>query len=131
MIPEDLRYTREHEWIRVQGETAEVGITHFAQDQLGDIVYVKLPAPGTRLEAHRPFGEVESVKTISELYAPVSGEVLETNPLLDSEAEDFSPEIVNDDPYHKGWMIRMRLDRPAEVEELLDAQAYARHIEGG
>lgn len=129
MIPEDLRYTTEHEWIRVKGEVGEVGITHFAQDQLGDIVYLELPSAGERLEAGKPFGVVESVKTVSELYAPVAGEVLEVNPRLVPDAEDFQPELIHRDPYGEGWMIRLRMENGSALEKLLDAQAYARHLE--
>lgn len=130
MIPEDLRYTKEHEWVRLQGDVAEVGITHFAQDQLGDIVFVELPATGTKLETGKRFGVVESVKTVSDLYAPVDGEVVEANPRLLQDASDFDPEAVNREPYGAGWMIKVKVSNPAAVSALMDAQAYAAHTEG-
>lgn len=119
MIPADLRYTKEHEWVRVEGDVATVGITDHAADQLGDIVFVELPAPGATLAQFATFGVVESVKAVSDLFAPVSGEVLEANGELAS-----APEAVNSDPYGAGWMIRIRLTAPAEVEALLDPAAY-------
>lgn len=124
MIPEDLRYTKEHEWVRLSNGVGEVGITHFAQDQLGDIVFVELPAVGTRLKANAEFGTVESVKTVSTLYAPCNGEVVEVNPRLDSNAADFQPELINQEPYGGGWMLKVKVDDPAEVQGLLDAAAY-------
>jgi glycine cleavage system H protein len=130
MIPEDLRYTKEHEWVRLHGDVAEVGITHFAQDQLGDIVFVELPAPGTRLENGQRFGVVESVKTVSDLYAPVDGEVVEANPRLLQDAADFDPEAVNREPYGAGWMIKVKVSNPAYLDALMDARAYAAHTEG-
>ncbi|GIV25883.1 MAG: glycine cleavage system H protein [Bacteroidia bacterium] len=119
-FPPDLYYTREHEWLRLTSPTeAYVGITDFAQSQLGDIVFVDIPTVGQTLEAGSVFGTVEAVKTVSDLYMPVSGTVLEKNPLLDTQ-----PEKVNHDPYGEGWMIRIRLEKPAEVETLLRAEAY-------
>lgn len=129
MIPQDLKYTDEHEWVRLNDGVAEVGITHFAQDQLGDIVFVELPEKGRKLTAGQTFGVVESVKTVSDLYAPLSGEVVEVNPELLNESDDFKPELVNDDPYGKGWMLRLKLDDPAQVEKLLDAAAYKKITE--
>ena len=129
MIPQDLKYTNEHEWIRVNGDVGEVGITHFAQDQLGDIVYVELPAVGAKLTKGQTFGVVESVKTVSDLYAPLSGEVVEVNPELLSEADDFKPELVNDDPFGQGWMLRLRMADPSELAGLLDAAAYKKITE--
>jgi glycine cleavage system H protein len=117
--PDDRRYTAEHEWIKPEGDVYLVGITSFAQDQLGDIVYVELPKVGDRLEAGKAFGVIESVKTASDLYAPVSGEVVEIN----SELVD-QPQAVNDDPYTAGWMIRIRADDPSQVERLLTAEQY-------
>ena len=118
--PADRRYTTEHEWIKPEGDHYVVGITAFAQDQLGDIVYVELPKVGDRLEAGKPFGVIESVKTASDLYAPVSGEVVEVNAALTDQ-----PQAVNDDPYQGGWMIKVRADDATEVERLLTADAYA------
>jgi glycine cleavage system H protein len=118
--PPDRRYTAEHEWIKSEGETYVVGITAFAQDQLGDIVYVELPKVGDRIESGKPFGVVESVKTASDLYAPVSGEVVEVN----NELVD-QPQSVNDDPYQKGWMIKIRPENASELERLLSAEQYS------
>ncbi|MGI5843591.1 MAG: glycine cleavage system protein GcvH [Candidatus Xenobium sp.] len=129
MIPQDLKYTNDHEWIRLNAEIAEVGITHFAQEQLGDIVYVELPAVGATLTRGQTFGVVESVKTVSDLYAPVTGEVVEVNPELLSESDDFKPELVNDDPFGQGWMVRVRLSEPSEIASLLDAAAYKKITE--
>jgi glycine cleavage system H protein len=119
MIPSDLRYTKEHEWIRVEGEEATVGITDYATAQLGDIVFVELPEPGGELEQFAAFGVVESVKAVSDLYAPVAGAIIARN-------EDLAdrPELVNGDPYGDGWMVRIRLTDPDQLVELLDAEAY-------
>jgi len=119
MIPADLRYTKEHEWVRVDGDVATIGITQHAADQLGDIVFVELPDVGRALEQFATFGVVESVKAVSDLFAPVSGEVVEANGALAS-----APEVVNSDPYGAGWMLRIRLADAAQVEALLDAVAY-------
>jgi glycine cleavage system H protein len=119
MIPADLRYTKEHEWVRVDGDIATVGITRHAADQLGDIVFVELPAPGRSLEQFATFGVVESVKAVSDLFAPVGGEVVEANGALTS-----TPEVVNSDPYGAGWMLRIRLADAAQVDGLLDPAAY-------
>jgi glycine cleavage system H protein len=118
-VPENLRYSKDHEWIRVEGETGTVGITDHAQDSLGDVVYVELPKVGDVFEAHGAFGSVESVKAVSELFLPVAGEVVEVNESLQDE-----PEKVNSDPYGDGWMIRIRLNNPGEVDGLLDAAEY-------
>lgn len=117
--PADRKYTKEHEWVKVDGDTGTVGITDYAQDQLGDIVFVDMPAPGTAITALAKFGEIESVKAVSELYAPVSGEVIERNDGLEG-----SPQSVNDDPYGEGWMIRVRLSNAGEVDALLSAEEY-------
>ncbi len=119
MIPSDLRYTKEHEWIRLEGDVATVGITAHAADQLGDIVFVELPAAGTPVEQFATFGVVESVKAVSDLFAPVSGEVVESNAALAG-----SPEAVNSDPYGAGWLLRVRIADPSQVDALLDAVAY-------
>ena len=119
MIPSDLRYTKEHEWVRVAGDEATIGITQHAADQLGDIVFVELPEPGRRLDQFATFGVVESVKAVSDLFAPVAGEVVEGNAGLAA-----TPEVVNSDPYGAGWMLRVRLSDPAQLEQLLDAAAY-------
>ncbi len=117
--PADLRYTKEHEWVRLEGETGVIGITDYAQDQLGDIVYLDLPSSGAAVAQYEKMGEIESVKAVSDLFSPVSGEVAEAN----QEAAD-SPELVNDDPYGRGWLIKVRLSDPAEVDGLLSAEAY-------
>jgi glycine cleavage system H protein len=120
MFPEDLRYTTEHEWLRTtERGTLLVGITHFAQDALGDIVYVDLPAVGTTLEAGGPCGEVESTKSVSDIFAPVTGTVTARNTALDA-----NPELVNSSPYDEGWMFEVRPDDPASIDSLLDAEGY-------
>ena len=119
MVPTDLRYTKDHEWVRVDGDEAVVGITDYAANQLGDIVFVELPDVGRTLSQSATFGVVESVKAVSDLFSPVSGEVTSGNDALAA-----APELVNSDPYGEGWMIRLKLDNPAEVDELLDAAAY-------
>ncbi|MBO0720002.1 MAG: glycine cleavage system protein GcvH [Blastocatellia bacterium] len=122
--PDDLHYTKDHEWIRVSGATGTIGITDFAQEQLGDVVHVQLPRVGEKFSAHDTFGEVESVKTFSELYTPVSGEVIEVN-----EALADSPEFVNSVPYGNGWMIKLKLSDPGELDGLLSASEYEDFIE--
>jgi glycine cleavage system H protein len=122
-IPDDLRYSNEDEWTRVEGERAVVGVTDYAQQQLGDIVYVELPEVGATVEQGAPFGVIESVKAVSELYSPVSGKVLEIN----TELEEH-PEWVNGDCYGDGWMIAVRVEEEEEVASLLDAKAYRKHV---
>jgi glycine cleavage system H protein len=119
MVPSDLRYTKDHEWVRVDGDTATIGVTDFAANQLGDVVFVDLPAVGKAVEQFATFGVVESVKAVSDLYAPLSGEVVEVNGDLGSK-----PELVNSDPFGDGWMIRVKVGDSAQVEELLDAAGY-------
>ncbi|MBL7718555.1 MAG: glycine cleavage system protein GcvH [Flavipsychrobacter sp.] len=118
-FPEALKYTKDHEWIKVEGNVATVGITDFAQRELGDIVFVDISAKGQSLGANEIFGSVEAVKTVSDLYLPVSGTITEVNPGLES-----NPEEVNSDPYGNGWMIKMTIDNMAEVNDLMDAAAY-------
>jgi glycine cleavage system H protein len=118
-IPEDLHYSKDHEWIRVEGETGTIGITDYAQHSLGDVVYVELPKVGDKFEAHESFGSVESVKAVSELLTPVAGEIVEVN-----EALQDAPESVNSDPYGAAWMIRVRVKVPGEVDALLTAAEY-------
>jgi len=123
MTPENLRYTKEHEWVRVEGEIGTIGITFHAQQELGDIVYVDLPKVGAHIQQHKTIGSVESVKAVSDIYTPVSGEVVEVNATL---AE--SPEILNKDPYNAGWLVKIKLSEPDEAGKLLTAaeyQAYA------
>jgi glycine cleavage system H protein len=118
-FPENVRYTKDHEWLRIEGDEAVVGITDFAQRELGDIVYVEVETVGQPLKEGTVFGTVEAVKTVSDLYLPVDGTILELNPKLAA-----NPELVNTDPYGDGWMVRMRLDNPAAAAELMDAAAY-------
>ncbi len=122
--PEDVRYTAEHEWARAEGAVVTVGITSYATEQLGDIVFLELPEVGRRLEASKPFGVVEAVKTVSDLFAPVSGEVVEVNGALVE-----NPALVNQEPFGRGWMIRLRADTPAEVQKLMSSPEYARLVE--
>jgi len=121
--PEDLSYTKDHEWVRAKGDHATVGITDHAQHQLGDVVYVELPKVGDKFEAGDPFGSVESVKAVSEVYMPLSGSVTEVNESLND-----SPEQVNEDPYGEGWMIRIKIDNPAQVDALLTSIEYEDYI---
>jgi len=123
VIKENLRYTKEHEWLSVNGQEATVGVTDFAQNELGDIVFVELPAKGTKVRAGAPFGTIEAVKTVAELYAPVSGEVIAVNQKL---AEDAA--LVNSDCYGAGWMITIRMNDPKEVDQLLSATDYGEMI---
>ena len=118
-IPAHLRYTKDHEWISLEGNTATIGITDFAQSELGDIVYVEIETAGKALDAHTIFGTVEAVKTVSDLFLPVAGTITEVNPALSN-----TPEVVNSDPYGQGWMIKMTVNDPSEVEKLMDAAAY-------
>ena len=119
-IPDELKYTKEHEWIRLDDDLCVIGITDFAQSELGDIVFVELPEEEARLSVGDPFGVVESVKTVSDLYSPLNGEVVEIN----HELED-APESVNQSPYDEGWMVKIRPDDPADIEKLLDATGYS------
>ena len=123
MYPEDLLYTKEHEWIRVEGDTATIGITHHAQDALGDIVYVELPKVGAAITAGKSLGSVESVKAVSDIYAPASGEVLEVNGELTAK-----PEKLNEDPHGAAWLAKVRLSNPGELTSLLSAQAYQNYL---
>jgi glycine cleavage system H protein len=123
-FPEHLRYTKEHEWVAVDGTRARVGITDYAQDALGDIVYVQLPEVGTTVAAMAVCAEVESTKSVSDIYAPVSGTIAEVNAALADE-----PERINDDPYGEGWMFEIEMSNPSEVDQLLDAATYRRLVE--
>jgi glycine cleavage system H protein len=122
-VPDDLRYSKEHEWIRADGDVATIGITHFAQEQLGDVVFVELPKVGTKVTAHQAFGVVESVKAVSDLFAPISGEVVETNGELPQK-----PETVNKDPYGKGWMIIVKPSNAGEWDQLLSPAQYEQFV---
>ncbi len=130
MYPEDLRYTKEHEWIKAEGDRGRVGITHFAQEQLGDVVFVELPKVGRQLKVAdgkmEIFGVVESVKAVSDLFTPVSGEVVEVNGVLEKQ-----PELVNSDPYGKGWMLVLKVANPKDLDGLMDAKAYQAYLAQG
>lgn len=125
MYPDDLLYTKDHEWIKVEGEEGLVGITEFAQHQLGDIIYVELPKVGTKLALHQTLGVVESVKSVSDIYSPVSGEVLAANEELAQ-----SPDLVNKDPYGKGWIARIRLQDKKDLGDLMSAADYEKFLRG-
>lgn len=118
-IPAELRYTKDHEWIRIEGDTATIGITDFAQGELGDIVYIEIETVGETVEKEAVFGTVEAVKTVSDLFMPLTGEVLELNPRLESE-----PELVNKDPYGEGWMVKVKISDASQVDNLMNADQY-------
>ncbi len=122
-VPEDLMYSKEHEWIKLEGNVATIGITDYAQEQLGDVVNVEFPPEGEEIVKDEAFGVVESVKSVSDIFAPISGKVLEINePLADS------PAIVNEDPYSEGWLIKVEVTKPEEIKELMDAKAYEAYL---
>ncbi len=125
MYPNEFRYTKEHEWIAVEGQEARIGITEFAQHQLGDIIFVEIPQPGTKLETHQSLGVVESVKSVSDVYSPVAGEVLSANDDLSQ-----APDLINKDPHGKGWIVRLKLADPKEVEGLMTAGEYEKFLDG-
>jgi glycine cleavage system H protein len=125
MYPKDYRFTKDHEWVKLEGDTATIGITDFAQKQLGDVVYIELPAIGKTLDVHQTIGVVESVKAVSDIYSPMSGEVSAVNEDLNN-----SPEILNQDPHGKGWIIRLRPKRTADWEALMSAGDYEKFLEG-
>jgi len=122
-VPADLLYTAEHEYVRASGDSIEVGITDYAQGELGDVVFVRLPKAGDKFDGHQAFGEIEAVKAVSELYSPVAGEVVEVNGALDGD-----PGVINRDPYVDGWMVKFRLTNPGDLKGLLTPQAYRTHI---
>jgi glycine cleavage system H protein len=122
-FPENLRYTKDHEWVRIEGDIAFIGITAFAQSELGDIVYVEIETLNQHLGAEAVFGSVEAVKTVSDLFLPVTGTIIEINPELNNQ-----PELINSDPYGEGWMIKVKVDNPADVATLLTAEAYAKVV---
>jgi glycine cleavage system H protein len=122
-VPKNLRYTKEHEWIRVEGAEAVVGVTDYAQGELGDVIFVELPAPGAKVTQMKSFGTIDAVKTVSDLFAPVTGEVAAVN----TELKD-NPALVNQSPYDKGWMVRIRVANPKELDALLSAEAYEKHL---
>jgi len=123
IIPQELRYTKDHEWVRLENNIATIGITDFAQSELGDIVYVDINTVGQTLSAQEVFGTVEAVKTVSDLFIPVSGEILEINPNLEKQ-----PELVNNDPYNLGWMVKILVSNPADVDGLMSAEEYAQLV---
>jgi len=118
-IPENLFYTKDHEWIRVEGDTGYIGVTDFAQSELGDIVFIEIETLGETLKKEEVFGTIEAVKTVSDMFMPVGGEILEVNPALEE-----SPDVVNKDPYGEGWMVKIKLTNPSEVNELFSAEKY-------
>lgn len=122
-VPSELKYTKDHEWVKIEGDIATIGVTDFAQSELGDIVYVEIETEGETLDEGEVFGTVEAVKTVSDLFMPLKGEVVEVNDTIESE-----PEAVNDDPYGKGWMIKVKMDDPSAADELLSADAYQEEI---
>jgi glycine cleavage system H protein len=124
-IPENLKYTKDHEWLRLEGDEAYIGITDFAQGELGDVVFVEIETEGEELDKEEVFGTIEAVKTVSDLLMPVGGEVLEVNPSLED-----TPELINSDPYGDGWLIKMRVTNISEVDSLIGAAAYKEMIEG-
>jgi glycine cleavage system H protein len=126
MIPKELGYTKEHEWVKIEGEVATVGITDYAQGELGDIVYIELPEPGTVLEQMKAFGLIEAVKTEADLYSPLTGEVVERNDVVVSD-----PGVINSSPYEEGWLIKIKLSKSSETGSLLTAEQYAEHIGNG
>jgi len=125
MYPDDFYYTKDHEWAKIEGDIGTIGITDFAQKQLGDIVYVELPAVGTNLEFHQTIGVVESVKAVSDIYSPVSGEVVAVNTELND-----SPELMNEDPHGKGWMIQIKIRDASELQKLMTVEEYEKFLEG-
>jgi glycine cleavage system H protein len=118
-IPAELKYTKDHEWVRVDGDIATIGITDFAQSELGDIVYVEIETEGESLDAEEVFGSIEAVKTVSDLFMPISGEIMEFNSALEAD-----PETVNSDPFGEGWMVKIKMSNPSELDNLMDAAAY-------
>lgn len=118
-VPENLKYTKDHEWLRVEGESAYIGVTDFAQGELGDVVFIEIETKGETLEKGEVYGTIEAVKTVSDMFMPVSGEIVEVNPELEN-----SPDIVNKDPFNAGWMIKIKMTNPAELSELLSASDY-------
>ena len=126
MYPDNLKYTKDHEWIDLEGDTGAIGVSHFAQKELGDVVFVELPEVGRRLKQGEEFGTIESVKAVSEVYSPVSGEVTEVNTALKDH-----PELINQEPYGKGWIVRIRVADPKELASLMDAAGYAGYVGQG
>ncbi|MCB2200384.1 glycine cleavage system protein GcvH [bacterium] len=122
-VPQELKYTEDHEWVRVEGDTATFGITDYAQGELGDVVFLELPDEGDDVKQHETFGSIEAVKTVADLFAPLSGEVLAVNGSLEDE-----PETINKDPYNAGWLVKIKMSKTDELDGLMDAEAYNQHI---
>jgi glycine cleavage system H protein len=122
-IPENLKYTKEHEWLRVEDETGIIGVTDYAQGELGDVVFVELPKVGLKFKQNDSIGTIEAVKTVADIYAPISGEVVEVNSALND-----GPELINTDPYGKGWMLKVKINQSDEIDALMDADDYKKHI---
>jgi glycine cleavage system H protein len=122
-IPENLKYTKEHEWLRVEDETGTIGVTDYAQGELGDVVFVELPKVGLKFKQNDSIGTIEAVKTVADIYAPISGEIIEVNSALGD-----SPDLVNNDPYGKGWMLKFKINQLDEIDSLMDADDYKKHI---
>jgi glycine cleavage system H protein len=122
-IPDNLKYTKDHEWLKVEGGTAIIGITDFAQGELGDVVFIEIETQGEQLAKHDVFGTIEAVKTVSDLFMPISGEVIDVNPKISD-----NPELVNKDPYGDGWLIKIKIDDASEINSLMDATAYKTHV---
>jgi len=125
MYPEEYKYSKDHEWIKIEGDVGTIGITEFAQKQMGDVVYVEMPETGTELEENQTFGVIESVKAVSDMYSPISGEVVEVN-----EALNDAPELVNEDPHGKGWIMKIKIKDPAELEEMMSFSDYEKFLSG-
>jgi len=126
MYPETLRYSKDHEWVRVEGDVCVIGITHYAQDELGEVVFVEVPEPGQEFDAQEEIGTIESVKAVAEVFTPVTGEIVEAN-----EALAETPELINKDPHGEGWLVKIRFSSQGEMEELMDSAAYEKFLEDG
>lgn len=126
MYPDSLRYSRDHEWVSVEGDLCIIGITHYAQDELGEVVFVEVPEPGQEFEAHEEIGTIESVKAVAEVFTPVAGEIVEVN-----EALAETPELINQDPHGEGWLVKVRFSSQDDLEQLMDAAAYQQFLEDG
>lgn len=126
MYPDSLRYSKDHEWVSVEGDLCIIGITHYAQDELGEVVFVEVPEPGQEFEAHEEIGTIESVKAVAEVFTPVAGEIVEVN-----EALADSPELINQDPHGEGWLVKVRFSSLGDLEDLMDSAAYEKFLEDG
>lgn len=126
MYPETLRYSKDHEWVRIEGDVCVIGITHYAQDELGEVVFVEIPEPGQEFDAHEEIGTIESVKAVAEFFTPVAGEIVEAN-----EALADSPELINRDPHGEGWLVKVRFGAQSDLDGLMDSAAYEKFLEDG